>query len=285
MKNIKLALGFSFFLIIILGVSVVKLSRAAIGDGHFVHSCVKNNSGDVRIVDAGVTCNGNETALKWNSDGVDDFGGFVTKNFSNSDFTNYDFRYRDMRGSNFTAAIMSGTDFSFANFKNANLRTASVTSSEGEFSNFSGADFTESSIQGVWPEAKFTNAIFVRASLSLNAGNNDFQGANLTEATFGTSSLNGSNFAGANLTSTSFGNSNLSDVDFTGAIFVDVFAEAGYFTNANFTNVAFVDSNFNAARDMDTANRTGVTWTNTICPDGTNSNDNGNTCEGHFNWM
>jgi CSLREA domain-containing protein len=52
-------------------------------------------------------------------------------------------------------------------------------------------------------------------------------------------------------------------------------------TNANLTNVDFTDAILRTA-SMDGANVTGVVWSNTICPDGTNSDGNGGTCVGHF---
>lgn len=47
-------------------------------------------------------------------------------------------------------------------------------------------------------------------------------------------------------------------------------------TGADLTNVDFTGI------DLTTATLTGVIWANTLCPDGTNSDANGNTCEGHL---
>jgi hypothetical protein len=50
----------------------------------------------------------------------------------------------------------------------------------------------------------------------------------------------------------------------------------------NFTNANFIRVDLTGSVGIDPATRPGITWSNTICPEGTNSNDNGNTCEGHL---
>lgn len=41
------------------------------------------------------------------------------------------------------------------------------------------------------------------------------------------------------------------------------------------------NADLGGADGLDLAGITGVTWSNTLCPDYTNSDDNGGTCEGH----
>jgi hypothetical protein len=68
--------------------------------------------------------------------------------------------------------------------------------------------------------------------------------------------LSGLNLSGCNLSGASFSTTNASAVNFTNAVL----------TGANFFD----------------ANVTGAVWVNTTCPEGTNSNSNGNTCCGEF---
>jgi uncharacterized protein YjbI with pentapeptide repeats len=80
-------------------------------------------------------------------------------------------------------------------------------------------------------------------------------------------------WAGVNLTGAHLWNAAFSEVDLTGANFTGAWLSGVWFkdsnlTGANFTNPA--DDGFN------------VRWTNTICPDGTNSDVNGGTCLGHL---
>ena len=54
-----------------------------------------------------------------------------------------------------------------------------------------------------------------------------------------------------------------------------------YFNYADFIDTDFSNADLSNAYLFD-SNLQGVTWDNTICPDGTNSDDNGNTCENNL---
>ena len=74
---------------------------------------------------------------------------------------------------------------------------------------------------------------------------------------------------------------NLRDVNLSGAILTGAnlrFSDlaGGFLPNANLTN-----ANLRGA-DLRHADIAGVTWSNTICPDGTNSNGDGGTCQSHL---
>jgi uncharacterized protein YjbI with pentapeptide repeats len=93
----------------------------------------------------------------------------------------------------------------------------------------------------------------------------------------------------ANLISTAeLGSTTLTNANLTGAILsgahLDAIVDAvgANFTNANLELVNFQDANLYGAVGMDTANVNEAVWSNTTCPDGTNSDNNGNTCEGHL---
>jgi hypothetical protein len=93
--------------------------------------------------------------------------------------------------------------------------------------------------------------------------------------------MSGTNFSHSNISGTFF-QTDLTDTDFSNASLEESsFAETNL-QNANFTNADLTDTDFTGATNMDTATLTGVTWSNTVCPDGTNSDENSNTCEGHF---
>ena len=77
-------------------------------------------------------------------------------------------------------------------------------------------------------------------------------GANLTNAHLRYSLLDTVDLSGANLTNADLIGSNLEHVNLS---------------NAELTNADLYD----------------VIWIDTTCPDGTNSNDHGNTCCGHLN--
>ncbi len=126
--------------------------------------------------------------------------------------------------------------------------------------------------------ADFSGASLIKAVInSNNMDNVNFSGANLTEARLKNSGLSGSNFTGANVAGASFRNSGLQQVNFTGA----------NLQGTNLFNTALIETNFTNANltgalNVNTANRENPIWSNTTCPDGTNSDANGNTCEGHL---
>ena len=79
--------------------------------------------------------------------------------------------------------------------------------------------------------------------------------ADLSEAVLGVANLPGASFVGADLTDASLSYSNVWNADFT-------------------------DANLSGARLTD-ASLTGVVWSNTTCPDGSNSDSHANTCVGY----
>ena len=93
-----------------------------------------------------------------------------------------------------------------------------------------------------------------------------------------------------------FSNANLSDTDLSYANLMGAILRFADLSNANLTyaglngaDVRFADLSGAYLRDaylygadLTGADLTGVYWNDTTCPDGTNSNDNGNTCENNL---
>ena len=88
-----------------------------------------------------------------------------------------------------------------------------------------------------------------------------FTGATVDDTGFEDTNLTNADFSGDNLDG-----SNLTDADLSGTEFV----------NANLQNTTFTGTTGDATTDV-----TGVTWLDTTCPDGTNSNEDNDTCLGH----
>lgn len=80
------------------------------------------------------------------------------------------------------------------------------------------------------------------------------------------SDFTGSDMSYADLLHVEFHRTTLIEVDFEFSTFDDVHFSDSDLTGANLTAVSLV----------------GVTWNDTICPDGTNSDNNGNTCENNL---
>ncbi len=98
---------------------------------------------------------------------------------------------------------------------------------------------------------------------------------------FSNTIMNGCRFVGVSVQGVIFKNGHLSNsvfqnVDFTGANFQNVqFINTG-FSSSNLTNADFTGASFSGDFSNSSA-----TWNNTTCPDGTNSDNDGNTCVGH----
>ena len=167
---------------------------------------------------------------------------------------------------NLSNAYLSDTNLNNANLSNANLRyaglsNADLTNADLSWADMRGADLSNADLTGA--NLYHVNAINLQecpAYLPTNwqCVNNILVGpfAYLNYVFLINANLTGANLTGANL---------------TGANLIDVIL-----TGANLTGV-----NLNYA-DLTGADLTDVYWFSTTCPDGTNSDDNGNTCENNL---
>jgi len=299
---------------IAVGSAATAVVMAAIPDaGGLIHGCYRTSNGSLRVIDSSSqACNSNETALLWNQASKGGFlANLVGANFSSASLQYRQFSGIDMHDGNFTEANLTGSDLTGADLTNAILTTASL-----EKANLQGANLTGASIFHGTNDTNFQNANLTNAQLT---GGGDFRGANIQNITitgnlsgnfngldFTTASFNlqnlpifdgdfgGANFGGLSLSGVQILDSNLDNANFSGATLGSriFFGEAGYndtgwtptdpdsMVGTNFTNAHFV--NAVVASDLSQATLTGATWSNTICPDGTNSDTNGSTCIGHL---
>jgi len=91
-------------------------------------------------------------------------------------------------------------------------------------------------------------------------------GCNLSDV-----SLSGASLSGADLSAANLSRANLTGVDLTGANLSGANLNRANLSGANLSGANLADANVND-----------VIWSGTICPDGTNSNNDGNTCLGHL---
>lgn len=248
LKNKFVFLG-AVTLAAVVGGTTVALVSAAIPDTNgVIHGCYKNSTGALKIVDSensGVCANG-ETALNWKSEST--LYGYLPmagKNFDGIDLQNRDFRGADLSGTNFGAI----TKFTYSDFTGANLGGSNLSGASGYFSNtnFTNANLTGSTIAGTIEGANFSGATLIDVVMSGGPISSNFNNANMTGLYVGGAVFTGSTFLNTNLTNAYLG------ADFLGV-------------------------------DLSTAVLTGATWAvgGSICPDGTNSLDNGDTCIGHL---
>lgn len=99
----------------------------------------------------------------------------------------------------------------------------------------------------------------------------NLQNADLTNASMVNVDLTGANLTSANLTSSNLSFSEMADANLTDA----------NLTNANLSYAYLYGTNLTGAQ-MQGVSMLGTVWQNATCPDGTNSNTDGGTCEGHL---
>lgn len=208
-----------------------------------------------------------------------------------ADFTNANLTYAKLTNADMQTANLSGANLTGANFTNAWMRSGvrfvgSVGLSSAQIQALRRFSISPSGVQPTCPTSIVVLDSAVFGSLNLTGLNFStaflpdvhFEGANLTNANLGCTSMTGANFTGANLTGASLSRAYM------------CCAAQLKFTNANLRNSnltsARIEADFTGA-DLTGANLTGATlvtavWSNTTCPDGTNSNNNGNTCVGHL---
>ncbi len=110
----------------------------------------------------------------------------------------------------------------------------------------------------------------------------DCPGANLIGADLsGGIDLSFANLSGANLSGADISDAILNDATLTGANLTGADLNDATLNNANLNNANLTNTNLDNT-NLSGANLTGITWNNTVCPDLTNSNNNGNTCLGHL---
>jgi uncharacterized protein YjbI with pentapeptide repeats len=189
-----------------------------------------------------------------------------------------DFSYLDFQGSQlfninnglgwqidppiFDFANLMNASLSYSNMSDASFVNANLAGADGLFSTFHRTDFTRASmVMGLWRQSDFSDAQFVQSNLAYTEFRwSDLSGANLSGARI----YGGGNWMGVDL----------SYADLTNAMMYDLDLRSSNLTGADLTgaDLAYLNTSYGPA-DL-----TGVTWNNTTCPDGTNSDNNGNTC-------
>jgi uncharacterized protein YjbI with pentapeptide repeats len=101
----------------------------------------------------------------------------------------------------------------------------------------------------------------------------DLAGLNLSGATLDFVDLSGADLADADLSGALLSAANLSGADLSGADLTDADLGPRTLEGEECSAQAW-------GADLTDAHLANVTWSNTICPDGTNSDDHGETCEG-----
>lgn len=228
---------------VIVGCIAPTLVRAAIPDGNTIHACYATAAGPF-----GLTPKGDVRII----DSTETCpSGTVAINWDQHATGG------GMGGfvSNLAGADLGGSDFRYRSFVGADMHNVLFGSTL-----FNGSDFHDANLSGVTIGAK-------AALAGVNFHNTNFSGATMGVANDITTLTFSGDVTGANFSSTVMGK-----VSFAGGLSMTGVS----FANAQLTKVNFTGTN------LTPATLTGVTWVNSTCPDGTNSDINGNTCNGHL---
>ncbi|MEZ5380141.1 MAG: pentapeptide repeat-containing protein [Acidimicrobiales bacterium] len=98
-----------------------------------------------------------------------------------------------------------------------------------------------------------------------------------SDAVFQTASSPGDDYSSGDFSDALIFDSDFTGADFSGSTFKDAVIQRSTMDNANFTDANLADALISKSTSFD-----GAIWKNTVCPDESNSDDNGGTCEGHL---
>ena len=179
-------------------------------------------------------------------------------------------------GVNLSSADLFGADLSDSVIVDSNLSGADLRWSFLNNSNLSGTDFSYAQLDyvnfGIF--ANLTNTSFRGVNLGNVQFNRhiSFDGVDFSDSIPGhfefSPVFNYVNFSGADFTQSDISSGSFDFVDLTYSNGLAWVSDGAYFENSDLTGAT-------------NAVPYGSYWFNTICPDGSNSDDNGNTCEGH----
>ena len=182
---------------------------------------------------------------------------------------------------NLTGVNLAGGGSTLATIVGATLRGANLAfgSFDGDAS---GAQFQGANLSGttmLWTLDGAGLSYVTAPAMVLNgqsAQGSDWAFTTARFATFTGVDFADASFFGAELDHAYFNSSTL-----TGTVFVGASARFANFGSADLTGANLSNADLTGA-DFTLATLTSVTWAATICPDGTNSDSNGNTCIGHL---
>ena len=243
------------------------IDAGASGPNVTYYACLSTTGKLSKVGTTAPTCTGTSTQISWNSQGATGAtgapgatgaqgpagpqgpAGATVNTCTSPPGPGLNFSVCTLSSVNWPATHLAGTLFIDANLSSAQLEIANAPNTNYDFGNLTSTNFNATTL---------TNAIFSQATVT----NANFSGALLTGAQlFNMFNVSGVNFSSANLTGADLSSNTL--------------------TNTNFTNANLTNANFGGDTVTGTTPVTGVVWSNTICPDGTNSNAHGSTCVGH----
>jgi uncharacterized protein YjbI with pentapeptide repeats len=190
--------------------------------------------------------------------------------------------FADLRNCNLSGMNMDGIDLNNANLSGANLDAANLFSANLRYANLDNASLRNTTLQ----DADASHASFIGADLRgvdlyfAIVRNANLSGANLSENWLSSIDFEGSSLQGALFTGSSMSSVDLENTDLRGA---DLRVVDLYYSPMQHADLR--NANLQGASQIGDGLLDGITWGNTICADGSNSDDEDGddfTCETNF---
>ncbi len=226
---------------------------------------------------------------------------FINSTLHRASFVGADMRLAEFVDSNsdevdFTEAQLQGANFRAGVFQRSSFRDADLQQANLETSNFFGSDLSNVNLQranlnqALWHETNLRGALFdnTRDMFGAEFTCADMRGAQFMFARLEGGNLERVNLDGANIYSgiffggTSFIESSFNNATINGLHFDGVAMRRTSMTNVRFQAVSANDANFCGANLTGSSFVEPRAWVETNCPNGTNSSNANNSCEGHL---
>ena len=203
-------------------------------------------------------------------------------NLREADLTNAWLPFAVFERADLRSAVFSGANLFYAVLNESRLEGAELGTASLQYLRACDLDGCPASLPADWvcydgcllgPYVGLQNA----AAPGMNR-----DGLNLAHAQGRGVWLQGSSWVGTNLAGAELENVDLTGANMTGADFTGAYMYGTSFVGATLDGADFTSANLDAVLQFDGASLIGVTWNDTECPDGTNSDANGGTCCGHL---
>lgn len=187
-----------------------------------------------------------------------------------------DLNQADLQDANLTDVQAPDATITSASLTGATLTGSNLTGASLANSNLGEDDLSQTTLTGI-ESGGITGNPALPAEWTLAGGYLVGPGANLTTATLTGLDLSGTDLKAADLTSAdltgaSLSGGNLDDANLTSANLTSAVLTAANLTGANLTSANLTDASLDNAAVTSSTVFTSVTWLNTTCPDGSNSN-------------
>lgn len=185
----------------------------------------------------------------------------------------------NLSGANLFGASFVGTNLTGVNLTNANLQDANLSDADMANVNLLGANLAAANLHGV-TSGGVAGAAALPVGWTVAYGYLIGPGTNLSDVNLTGANLAGADLPNANLSYTNLRNADLAAADLQGAVL-----SGAYLTGADLSGADLSGANLTATdltdASLDGADTVDVIYFGTTCPDGTISDNDGNTCAGH----